>query len=101
MHVDHQGDADHQGEQDVMIGPKAVINLKTGRVVAVIIADCGSAPARGQALVTIPEGAVIDTRWSWSDRNGFTPDPDVQKALLVRIEDDEAAAAERKKRGLE
>ena len=51
----------------------AVIDLATGEVRGVIMASPGDPPHQGTRLVQIHQKAHIDTRFTWSERDGFQP----------------------------
>lgn len=66
----------------------AVID-ESGAVVNVIVADPEKDSIPGFTLVAVPDGVAVDTRWVWSEADGFRPGPELQAEL-----DAQAAAIE-------
>jgi len=67
----------------------AVVDPNTGAVLNVIVADPEKDSIPGHTLVAVPDGVAVDTRWVWSEADGFRPGPELQAEL-----DAQAAAIE-------
>lgn len=80
----------------------AVIEPRTGRVINIIVCDPSQDRLPGMTLVEIPEGVVIDMRWTWSKESGFVPTDayrqEIEKfdAEMKRIEAEREALPETK-----
>ncbi len=56
------------------MGKCAVIDNTTGDVTGVIMADADAdTPHQGTKLIAIPDKAHIDTRFTWTKKDGFQP----------------------------
>ena len=63
----------------------AVIDLVTGEVRGVIVASPGDPPHRGTRLIQIHDKAHIDTRFTWSEREGFQPNQEYSDKIAVKV----------------
>jgi len=65
----------------------AVIDLATGDVRGVIMASPDDPPYEGTKLVQIHNKALIDERFTWSEREGFQPKASYLNQIKARTED--------------
>ncbi len=66
----------------------AVIDLKTGDVRCVIMADADvDAPYQGTKLIALPPKAHIDTRFTWTKKDGFQPKQSYLDEIAVKTSD--------------
>lgn len=70
----------------------AVVDPETGAVTNIIMADPSTDLLPGYRLVAVPDGTSIDTRWCWSEENGFHPGPEWQAELDRKAAEVEAYA---------
>lgn len=65
----------------------AVIDLKTGNVRGVIIAEETDTPYTGTRLIKIHDKAHIDGRFTWTETDGFQPKQEYLDEIAVKTSD--------------
>lgn len=74
--------------------PAVAVVDESGVVVNIIIADPDRDELRGLTLVEVPGDASIDSRWLWTEEQGFQPTPaliDEMRARRFEWREDERA----------
>lgn len=75
----------------------AVIDIKTNKIIATIVASENDTPYPGTIFRAAPQdktgACLIDTRYQWSEKDGFVPGPELAAEIAAE------AAKEESRRG--
>lgn len=73
--------------------PTCAVLDKDGNITNLIMASERDTPPEGFTLREVPEGASINMRYVWSEKDGFQPTPDYQAELDAERAAEAAALA--------